>query len=292
MDSAMQLLLSGLASGAIYGLVAMGFSLMWQTSQTINFAQGEFVMMPAFLVLAFMNFAGLQFGLSIMAGGVVAVLILGPIFKKLIVDPMLKYGTLPLVVATLALSIFLREAVRNFYSAQDEPFPSLFGSGVIKVFGADISIQSLSVFIIAGACALALDMFLNKTRTGRAMQATAQNRAVARILGVPVERMVLYAFCINAILVTLASVLITPIYLASFTNGEQLGLAAFSAAIIGGFNQVRGALLGGVILGVADNFCATYVSADYRDAVPLLLMVVVILFRPEGLLGRREERTV
>ena len=124
------------------------------------------------------------------------------------------------------------------------------------------------------------------------MQATAQNPTVARLLGVPVERMILYTFLINAALVALASLLITPIYLAKFTNGELLGLYAFIAAIIGGFNQVRGAIVGGLLLGVIDNFTAVYISTQYRLVVPLLFLIVIILFRPQGLLGRVEERTV
>ena len=104
--------------------------------------------------------------------------------------------------------------------------------------------------------------------------------------------MVLYTFVVNAVLVAIASILISPIYLAKFSNGETLGLAAFIAAIIGGFNQVRGAVLGGVILGVLDNFSAAYVSAQYRVAIPLVILIIVILVRPQGLLGRVEERTV
>jgi branched-chain amino acid transport system permease protein len=124
------------------------------------------------------------------------------------------------------------------------------------------------------------------------MQATAQNPALARILGIPVERMILYTFLINAALVALASFLISPIYLAKFSNGETLGLAAFIAAIVGGFNQVRGAIVGGLLLGVVDNLAASYISTQYRGAIPLFLLIAVILFRPQGLLGRAEERSV
>ena len=124
------------------------------------------------------------------------------------------------------------------------------------------------------------------------MQATAQNPETARVLGVNIERMILYAFVINAILVTVAAMLVTPVYLAKFDNGASLGLIAFIAAIVGGFNQMRGALLGGLLIGVINNLTVAYLSAAYRDAIPLILLIVVILFKPEGLLGRREERTV
>jgi branched-chain amino acid transport system permease protein len=288
----LQLFVAGLATGGIYALAAIGFTLLWQTSQTINFAQGEFVMLPAFFVPIGMGFFGLPFWAAAMLGVAVAILTLGLMFKKLLVDPMLHHGVLPLVIATIGLAILMKEAVREFYGADAWPFPPLAAASNVTVFGAAFAVQSLVVLGISIAAVAALQLFLNGTRTGRCMQATAQNPTVARLLGVPVERMILYTFLINAALVALASLLITPIYLAKFTNGELLGLYAFIAAIIGGFNQVRGAIAGGLLLGVLDNFTAVYISTQYRLVVPLLFLVVIILFRPQGLLGRVEERTV
>ena len=138
------------------------------------------------------------------------------------------------------------------------------------MLGAVFAVQSLVIIAVAVAAVVALQFFLGGTRTGRCMQATAQNPTLARLLGIPVERMILYTFLINAALVALASLLVTPIYLAKFTNGESLGLYAFIAAIVGGFNQVRGAIVGGLLLGVIDNFAAAYLSSQYRMAIPLL----------------------
>jgi branched-chain amino acid transport system permease protein len=291
MESFIQLLVSGLATGAIYALIAVGFSLVWQTSQTINFAQGEFVMLPAFFILAAMN-AGAPFWLAALIGIALSVVVLGVLFKVVIVDPMLKYGVLPLVISTIALSLFLKEAAKDFYSSQAQPFPTLVPATDIEVLGVVVSTQSLAVLLVAIATVVALHLLLQKTRLGRSMQATAQNPTLARILGIPVERMVLLTFLLNGVLAAIASILVTPIYLAKFTNGEVLGMAAFMAAIIGGFNQVRGAILGGVILGVLDNLSAVYISSQYRGAFPLLILIAVILLRPHGLLGRAEERTV
>ena len=291
MASFIQLLVSGLATGAIYALIAVGFTLLWQTSQTINFAQGEFVMLPAFFVLSAMNI-GAPFWLACLIAIGLSALTLGVVFKLAVVDPMLKHGVLPLVISTIALAVFLKEAVKDFYSSQAQPFPTLVQGNDIHVLDAVVSTQSLAVLAVAIAAVVGLNFLLQRTRLGRSMQATAQNPTLARILGIPVRRMVLYTFLINAVLVAIASILISPIYLAKFTNGEALGLAAFIAAIIGGFNQVRGAVLGGVILGALDNFSAAYVSAQYRAAIPLLILIVIILVRPQGLLGRVEERTV
>ena len=291
MASFIQLLVSGLATGAIYALIAVGFTLVWQTSQTINFAQGEFVMLPAFFVLAAMN-SGSPFWLAAIIAIVLSALVLGILFKVVIVDPMLKYGVLPLVISTIALSLFLKESVKDFYSSQAQPFPTLVPAIDIHIFEAVVSTQSLAVLAVAIVTVGALKVLLDNTRLGRQMQATAQNATLARILGVPVRRMVLYTFLLNAVLVAVASILVSPIYLAKFTNGETLGIAAFIAAIIGGFNHVRGAILGGVILGVLDNLSAAYISSQYRGAFPLIILIVVILLRPPGLLGRVEERSV
>jgi branched-chain amino acid transport system permease protein len=287
-----QLLIAGLATGGIYALAAVGFTLLWQTSQTINFAQGEFVMLPAFFVLIGMGFFGMPFWLAVVAALALSLLTLGVMFKKLLVDPMLNHGVLPLVIATIGLAILMKEAVREFYGADAWPFPPLAEAINVTVLGATLSLQSLVILGISIAAVVALQLFLGGTRTGRQMQATAQNPTVARLLGIPVERMILYTFLINAALVMLAALLITPIYLAKFSNGELLGLYAFIAAIIGGFNQMRGAIVGGLLLGVIDNFTAVYISTQYRLVVPLLFLIVVILFRPQGLLGRVEERTV
>jgi branched-chain amino acid transport system permease protein len=287
----LQLLVAGLATGGIYALIAIGFTLLWQTSQTINFAQGEFVMLPAFFMLAAMNH-GLPFWGAVGVGIVISAIVLGILFKRLLVDPMIRHGVLPLAIATMALALFLKEAVKEFYSAEAQPFPPLAAATNISIFGATVAVQSLIVLGLALGAVVALQLFLARTRTGRMMQATAQNPNVARILGIPVERMILIAFIINAVLAALASALVTPIYLAKFSNGEYLGIAAFIAAIVGGFNQVRGAIVGGLLLGVVDNFAAAYLSAQYRAALPLLILIAVILFRPQGLLGRVEERTV
>jgi Branched-chain amino acid ABC-type transport system, permease components len=292
MTEFLQLILSGLAAGSIYALAAVGFTLLWQASQTINFAQGEFVMLPAFFVLVGMTVLGMPMWPSVLFALVVSLLILGVLFKKLIVEPMLPHGTLPLVIATIALGLLLKESVKEFYGATAQPFPPVFPQTVHQIAGVSVSMQDVGNLIVSMLVIGALQLFLNRTRTGRCMQATAQNPQVAEILGVNIKRMVMYTFLINAALATVASVLISPIYLAKFSNGETLGVVAFTAAIVGGFNQIRGALVGGLLIGVLDNLSAVYISAQYRSAIPLILLIMILLLRPQGLLGTAEGRTV
>src|SRR3954464_10575904 len=162
-----QLLIAGLATGGIYALVAIGFTLLWQTPQTINFAQGEFVMLPAFFMLGAMSvFRGPFWGALVVGIGVWAI-VLGVLFKRLLVDPMLQHGVLPLAIATMALALFLKEAVKDFYSAEAQPFPPLAAATNISIFGAVIAVQSLIVVAIAVSAVVMLQLFLSRTRTGR-----------------------------------------------------------------------------------------------------------------------------
>ena len=293
MTDLLQLLIAGLATGAIYALAAIGFTLLWQTSQTINFAQGEFVMVPAFLALIAMSWFGVPFLAALVLAILASMLLLGVAFRYVVVGPLIRRGVLPLVISTIALSILLKELVKDFYSAEAQTFPTLLPDTLITVAG---------IVGVAGAARRAGRVAAGHHRPAAVVPGRHAHRPadagdgaepdVARILGVPVERMILYTFLINAALAAMASLLVSPIYLAKFSNGETLGLVAFVAAIVGGFNQVRGAIAGGLLIGVLDNLAAAYVSTAYRQAIPLILLVLIILFRPQGLLGRREERAV
>ena len=291
MTDFLQLLLSGLATGSIYALAALGFTLLWQASGTINFAQGEFVMLPAFMMLAFLSF-GAPMAVSFVLTVVLAVAVLGWVFKRGLVDPLFKYGMMPIVVASIGLSIAMRNGVRAGYSAEAHPFPSLFADKLYNIAGVTVTLSDIGTLVLATAIVLATQAFISKTVTGRAMQAVAQNTESASVLGINVPRMIFYTFAINAVLAVAAAMLVTPTYLAKFDMGESLGTKAFFAAIIGGFNNSRGALLGGLIVGVAENLAAAYISPAYKDAVALIIFMVVILFKPQGLLGKKEERKV
>jgi len=291
MGELLQLVVSGTATGAIYALAALGFTLLWQASGTINFAQGEFVMIPAFVMLFFIS-AGAPLWLAFALTCIVAMLLLGVGFKWAIVDPLIRHGVIPLVIASLGLSIGLKQLMRAGYSAQPFAFPSPFPTGQFSIGGAAVSYADVGTLALAALIVVGLQAFLERTVTGRAMQAVAQNTDAARVLGIDVRRMVLYTFLINAMLAVVAALLVTPTYLAKFDMGDSLGPKAFFAAIIGGFNQTRGALVGGVLIGLLENLVGFYISPAYKEGVALLLFLIVILVRPEGLLGTAEERKV
>lgn len=287
-----QLLIAGVATGAIYALIAVGFALLWQTSETINFAQGEFAMFPAFIMLSMVGFFNVGIIPAFLITLPITLFLFGYVFKKLLVEPLIQYGDFPLVIATIGLGILLKEGAKLIWGANALPFPDVVPDRIITFWGLRASVANLATLVIAILIIIGLQLFLTRTFIGRSMEATAQNPDVARILGIDVDRMVLYTFMINAALVTVAALLITPSYLAKFSNGETLGLLAFMAAIVGGFNQVRGALIGGFLIGIIENLGAFYISSQYRTAFPIILLILVILFRPEGLFGRKEERSI
>jgi branched-chain amino acid transport system permease protein len=311
-----QISISGLATGAVFALAAVGFALLWQTAGAINFAHGEFIALPAIVMLVLGEqrptlglpdwvpvVGGTAFGgplpeIGILAAFVVtiplAVLLLGYAFKVSLVDRLLKPGgdDIPLVIASIGLGLAIREYVRVEFGSSPDQFPSTFGTEVWRPGGIAISADDVGVLAVSVVVILGLQAVLNWTYTGRQMQAVAQSPDTARVLGIPVSRMILYGFGINAILVTVAALLVTPTTNARWDGGVSLGLFAFTAAIIGGFNQVRGALFGGVIVGLLLNWSGYYVSSAYREAIPLLLMILVILWRPQGLFGVAEERRI
>ena len=248
-------------------------------------------MLPAF-VMVIMLHQGLPLTLAFLLACGVAVLLLGWLFKRGLVDPLFKHGMMPIVVATIGLSIAMRNGVRAGYSSEPQPFPQVFPDVVLNVAGVNVSGSDIGTFVFALCLVLLTQAFLNRTVTGRAMQAVAQNTESAAVLGIDVPRMIFYTFAINAVLAAAAALLVTPTYLAKFDMGESLGTKAFFAAIIGGFNNSRGALLGGLLVGVSENLAAAYISSAYKDAVALVIFMVVILFKPQGLLGRKEERKV
>ena len=248
-------------------------------------------MLPAFMMLGFMAM-GAPLLVAFLLSCLVSVVVLGWAFKRSIVDPLLRFGMMPIVVATIGLSIAMRNGVRAGFSAEAHPFPSLFGDTLFRVAGVTVTAADIGTLVFALLIVLATQAFLAKTVTGRAMQAVAQNTESASVLGINVPRMIFYTFAINAVLACAAALLVTPTYLAKFDMGESLGTKAFFAAIIGGFNNSRGALLGGLIVGVSENLAAAYISPAYKDAVALVIFMVVILFKPQGLLGKKEERKV
>jgi branched-chain amino acid transport system permease protein len=284
-----QLSIAGVSIGAIYAMAAIGFVLLWQTSNTINFAQGEFVVLPAFAMVLFFVILRFPFAAAMLATVLVSTLLLGVGVKELLVTRLLKMGVLPLVIATIGLSLLIRYSLQQFWTPLALPFPAIFSREPIRLGTIIVSLEEIGNILFAAVVIGALQLFITRTKLGWAMQAVAQNRALASVLGINVSRLVTITFVLNAALTAVAAILIAPVYLVKYDIGVSLGLKAFYAAIIGGFNQIRGALLGGLLVGVVETLSAAYISSHFRDAFALVILIAVLLLKPEGIWGVKEE---
>src|SRR5262247_2642266 len=289
MTDFVQLLVAGVSIGSIYAMVAIGFVLLWQTSNTINFAQGEFVVLPAFAMVLFMVIFRLPFAAAMLATILVSTLLLGVLVKEVLITRLLKMGVLPLVIATIGLSLLIRYSLQQFWTPLALPFPAVFSRDPIRLGAIILSWEEVMNVLFAAAVIGALQLFIKRTKLGWAMQAVAQNRTLASVLGINVTRLVTVTFMLNAALTAVAAILISPVYLVKYDIGVGLGLKAFYAAIIGGFNQIRGALLGGLLVGLVETYAAAYISSQFRDAFALMILIAVLMLKPEGLWGVKEE---
>ena len=289
MTDFIQLLVAGISIGSIYAMTAIGFVLLWQTSNTINFAQGEFVVLPAFAMVLFLTVFRWPFAAALLATVLVSTLLLGFLVKEVLVARLLEAGVLPLVIATIGLSLLIRYSLQHFWTPLALPFPPVFSRVPIRLGTIVLSWEELMNVLLVGIVIGALQLFITRTKLGWAMQAVAQNRTLATVLGIDVSRLVTLTFVLNAALAAVAAILIAPVYLVKYDIGIGLGLKAFYAAIIGGFNQIRGALLGGLLVGVVETLAAAYLSSQFRDAFALVILIAVLLLKPEGIWGVKEE---
>ena len=284
-----QLLIKGLSIGAIYAMIAIGFCLLWQSSRLVNFAEGEFVTIPAFLMVLFFSVLSVPYAPAILIAILISAFLLGFVMKKTLVDALMERGNLPFVVTTIALGFFVKDSLTVFATPEAMHFPSMIPQTPMEFAGAMFSSLDLWNIFVAAVLIVGLHFFIRKTKQGKALQAVAQNREAATIMGIDTQKMILMAFVINAVLVAFSASLAAPIYMVKYDMGNELGLKAFYAAIIGGFNQVRGALLGGLLVGLVETFTAAYISTQYKSGFVLLVLIAMILFKPEGLLGTKEQ---
>ncbi len=288
MANFIQLLIGGVSMGILYGVVAIGFVLLWQTSQTINFAQGEFVMVPMFLMVALHIVLKIPFWpafiLTLVGSG-----ILGYLFERLMIRKLLPGGVLVIVIATLGLSGFFRYGLQIAWTPQTLFFPHLFSTTPIELGNIIFSPEDIWNIVIISVIIIVLHLCIKRTKLGMAMQAVAQSRETAELMGINVRHIIILVFVLNSVLAGTAAVIAAPIFFVRYDIGIFLGVKAFVAAIIGGFNQIRGALVGGLTVGLAETFAAAYITTAYRDAFVMVLLLVVLLIKPEGIVGIKEE---
>ena len=280
-----QYLLSGVTIGAIYALVALGFSIIFNASHVINFAQGEFVMIGGMTTVSLIG-AGLPLPLAIVAAVIVAAA-MGLALEKFAVEPARGASVVTLIIITIGASIFLRGLATLVWDKKLHTLPAFSGHRPIEIAGAALLPQSLWVLGVTLAIVLALSWFFGRTLLGKAILATSHQRLAAQLVGINVRHVVFISFGLSAALGAVAGILIAPITLTAWDVGIMLGLKGFAAAVLGGLGSGPGAVLGGLVLGIAETLSAGYLSSAYKDVIAFVLMLAVLFFMPRGLLGGR-----
>jgi branched-chain amino acid transport system permease protein len=280
----LQFTFSGLTVGAVYALVALGFTLIYNSCDVINFAQGEFVMLGG-MATVFLGLAGVPLPLAACLAVVLTVAV-GLALHRFAIEPARGSGAVVLIIITIGASIFLRGAAQVIFDKRFHTLPPFVGGDAIRVAGAAILPQSLVVLAGAVIILVLLWAFIERTLIGKAMVATAANEIAARLVGIDTRAAVGLSFAIAAAIGAVAGILITPVALTSYDVGTLLALKGFAAAMLGGIGSAVGAVIGGLVLGLLEAFAAGYVSSQYKDAVAFLVILIVLLAMPRGLFGR------
>lgn len=281
----LQFLFSGITVGATYALAALGFTLIYNASNVINFAQGEFIMLGGMLAVMFT-----QAGLPLPAALLLAVLVpavVGVLIEKLAIEPVKGAETVTLIIITIGASLVIRGLVQVFLGKGTHSLPAFSGDAPIEILGATLMPQSLWVLGVTAVVVVLLWYFFNRTLTGKAMLATSFNRTAAELVGINTNGVLFMSFAMSAALGAMGGILITPITLTSYDVGIMLGLKGFVAAVLGGLGNGLGAVVGGLLVGVLEAMGAGYLSSAYKDAIPFVLILFILFFMPRGLFGAK-----
>jgi len=279
-------LVNGVTLGSVYALVAIGLSLIFGIVRLINFAHGEFFMLGAYILFFTFVQAQVPYGLAIVLC-VVGMGLVGAIFYKIVYEPVMDRKWTAQLVATLAASVILTNAAILLFGGTQRGAPTSLSNQVLILGTLRVSYQRLLAVAVTLVAFFLLDLFITRTRIGRAMRAVSQNREVAQVVGINIRWIALVTFTVSASLAGLAAALIAPLQTISPTMGALLTLKAFAIVVIGGLGKVTGAVYAAFLVGLAESLATVYVSSEYKDAVAFLLMIAFLIWRPRGLFGQK-----
>lgn len=284
MQEILQYFFSGVTNGAIYAVIALGFTMLFSTTSLINFAQGEFVMLGALGLITLWKGFHLPLGVAFLLS-TVGVAGVGLLMERLAIRTVRKPHPIVLVIITIGASILLKGIAMRAWGKDAHSAPAFSRHPPLEVAGATLLFQSLWIILIVVAVVIALQAFYRKSLTGKAMQACAINRKAASLIGIPSEKMTLVAFALSAGMGGIGGVLVAPITMSSYDMGMLLGLKGFCAAMLGGLGNSWGAVLGGMLLGILEAMGVGFFSSSLKDAIAFLLLLGILYVRPSGILG-------
>jgi len=290
----LQQLVNGIAVGCVYGLIALGFVLIYKATEVVNFAQGELLMLGGFFAFTFITFLGLNYWIGFLLA-VLCMALMGSIIERVVVRPILGYPQFSIVMATIGLGFFARSIAGMIWGTDDlkidTPFSRSVTENVVRIGGLVIADDKVSIIVATVLLCAVLYFFFSRTRMGIAMQATSQNMLAAYYMGIPVKRVFSLIWAISAAVACFAGILLAPSTLIH-TNVGFIGLKAFPAAVLGGFGSIPGALVGGIIIGVIESLAGFYLPQGFKDVAAYIVLLLVLWFKPDGLFGMKIRKKV
>ncbi|MCQ2425854.1 MAG: branched-chain amino acid ABC transporter permease [Lachnospiraceae bacterium] len=280
-------LISGLSLGAIYALIALGYTMVYGIAKMLNFAHGDVIMIGAFTVLATVATAGFPWYIGIIASVIVCT-VLGVTIEKIAYKPLRKANPLSVLITAIGVSYFLQSVALLIFGSGKQSFPTVIKANPIKLGSLIIQGNSVVTLIITTIIMVVLTLFINKTRLGKAMRAVSEDKDAAELMGISVNRTISLTFAIGSALAAVAGIFYGSTY--GFVDpyaGAMPGIKAFVAAVFGGIGSIPGAMLGGILLGIIENLSKAYISTDLADAIVFGVLIVVLIVKPTGLLGKK-----
>jgi len=284
----LQYLFTGITLGTIYGMVALGFNIIYSSTGIINLAQGEFVMLGGMMMIYLTTIIKLPMVVGFFLS-ILIVALMGALFERGAIHPLKNPSVITLIIITIAASILFKGGAMFAWGKETFALPAFSGEEPVMVLGATILPQTLWILGIMAATVVFLIFFFGFTLTGKAMRACAANRTAASLVGINVKTMVLLSFALSAAIGATAGIIIAPIALMDYNRGTMLAVKGFSVAVLGGLGSNVGAVVAGFIIGIMESLGAGFISSGYKDAIALVVLLLVLFIKPGGLLGSREK---
>ncbi len=278
-----QQLINGAAAGCIYGLIALGFVLIYKATEMVNFAQGDLMMLGAFVALSLIAGAGVNYWLAFL-GAIAVMAIFGYLLDSVVLRRVIGQPQFAIIMLTIGLGFVFRSAASMIWGTETQGFETPFTGGVMKIGNFLIADVNISIIVGTALLCLALYAFFRFTRVGIAMQAVSQNQLAAYYMGIPVKRIFSLIWAISAGVAAVAGILLAPVVLIDVNIG-LIGLKAFAAAVLGGFGSIPGAVVGGIIIGVIEQFSGIYLQEGFKDIAAYVVILAVLIFYPQGMFG-------
>lgn len=277
-------LINGIVLGSVYALMAIGYTMVWNVLRFINFAHGEVYMGGAFVAL-YLSFLGVPIWIAYL-GGILAGALLGYLMEKIVYKHMRSAPKLNLLIAAIGIGILLQNLAQLIFGASPKRLTSVFISKSVEIGGISLNQHYIFIIIVAIIVMILLEVFINRTLMGKAVQAASQNIEATQLMGINANKVISITFAVGSAVGAIAGILVGPIFLVFPTMGIFAGLKGFTASVMGGMGNIPGALLAGLILGIIESFATGFISSGYRDAVAMVILLLILLIRPQGLFGK------